>query len=195
MIVERDLKIVEFIDLVELATNKHIQELFFENVNNVVCSRRLAKLANVEYIKRCKLDSNKYYYYGNDSKKPNIRLVRHDLLLTDYLVELIKLGANIIDFKRNLVIDNVICDGFIKFKLDDKIYTQVLEVQLSNKISDCIDKYSDFKTKIYNAKLNDRFEIIPTIICLTDLKDKVNLKGYRVRYLDTNLQNLKEVLI
>ncbi|MFI3211585.1 MAG: hypothetical protein R3Y64_11130 [Peptostreptococcaceae bacterium] len=195
MIVERDIKVVQFIDLVELATNKHIQDLFFTNVNNVVCSRRLTKLADIEYIKRCKLDSNKFYYYSNSSKKPNLRLINHDLKVTDYVVKLLKLGANIIDFKRNIVIDDIISDAFIKFSLDNKVYTQVIEVQLSNKISNCINKYSGFKDKIFKANLTTRFEVIPTIVCITDLKDKIDLKGYKVRYIATDLADLKEVII
>ena len=98
----RDKNVMEFIANYNLATKEQIKRLFFPHTHNNVPMRRLKKLAENEYIKRVKMDGNKWIYYSD--KKPSKRLLDHDLLITDLVVEMILNGYEIIDFRKSLVI-------------------------------------------------------------------------------------------
>ena len=68
----------------------------------------------------------------------------------------------------------------------------VLEIQLHNKVEDCINKYADFKNIILDNRKD--WNSIPRIICITDMKDRIELKGLKVLYDNTEMNNLDEVL-
>lgn len=187
----RDKKVMEFIATYKLANKEQIKKVFFPNTHANVPMRRLKKLAEDGYVNRVKLDGNKWIYYSD--KKPSKRLLEHDLKITDLVAMMILNGYEIIDFRKSLVIDNIICDAYIKYRdFDGYVKHFVLEVQLSNSIRDCVEKYKNFKSTILNS--NVRLESVPSILVVTDLKQKVKLSGYKVMYLNTNFDNIKEVL-
>ena len=65
-------------------------------------------------------------------------------------------------------------------------------LQLHNKVEDCILKYTDFKNIILDNRKD--WNSIPRIICITDMKDRIQLKGLKVLYDNTEMNNLDEVL-
>ena len=188
---DRDKAIVQFINEYELCTKEHIKELFFQECHANVCMRRLKKLAEDELINRFKYNGNVFIYYA--SKKPSKRLINHDMYITDFVVKMLKQGYEIIEFKKSFMIGNIISDAYIRYKDQDGTTRHlVLEIQLHNKVEDCILKYTDFKNIILDNRKD--WNSIPRIICITDMKDRIELKGLKVLYDNTEMNNLDEVL-
>ena len=188
---DRDLAVVNFINQYELCNKEHIKELFFPDCHANVCMRRLKKLAEEELINRFKHDGNVFVYYSK--KKPSKRLLVHDMYITDFVVKLLKEGYEIIEFKKSFVIGNIISDAYIRYKDTEGVTRHlVLEIQLHNKVEDCINKYADFKNIILDNRKD--FNSIPRIICITDMKQRVQLRGLKVLYDNTKLENIHEVL-
>lgn len=187
----RDKKVVDFINTFELCRREHIKELYFEEVHHNICMRRLKKLADDGYINRVKMEGNIFVYYSE--RKPSKRLLSHDMYITDFVVKMLKRGYEILEFKKSFVIGNIISDAYIRYKdQEDKIRHLVLEIQLSNRIEDCINKYKDFKNIILDNKKD--WNSIPRIICITDMKQRVELRGLKVLYDTTEMNNIDEIL-
>lgn len=187
----RDKKVIDFIHLVELATKEQIQKLYFEEVHKNICMRRLKKISEEGYVERFKHGGNIFVYYVG--KKPSKRLINHDLYITDFIVEMIKNGFEILEFKKSFVIGPIISDAYIRYKdPEGKIRHCVLEVQLSNKVSDCVDKYKDFKRIILDNR-ND-WGSIPRVIVITDMTQRIELRGIKVLYDTTEMKNVSKIL-
>lgn len=188
----RDKKVIDFIHLVELATKEQIQKLYFEEVHKNICMRRLKKISEEGYVERFKHGGNIFVYYVG--KKPSKRLINHDLYITDFIVEMIKNGFEILEFKKSFVIGPIISDAYIRYKdPEGKIRHCVLEVQLSNKVSDCVDKYKDFKRIILDNR-ND-WGSIPRVVVITDMTQRIELIGIKVLYDTTEMKNVSKILI
>ena len=187
----RDKKVVDFINTFELCRREHIKDLFFSEVHPNICMRRLKKLADDGHINRVKMEGNIFVYYSE--RKPSKRLLTHDMYITDFVVKMLKQGYEILEFKKSFVIGNIISDAYIRYKdQDDKVRHLVLEIQLSNKVEDCINKYKDFKNIILDNK--KEWNSIPRIICITDMKQRVELRGLKVLYDTTEMNNINEIL-
>ena len=187
----RDKKVVDFINTFELCRREHIKELFFNEVHENICMRRLKKLADDGHIERIKMEGNVFLYYAN--KKPSKRLLTHDMYISDLVVKMIKLGYEILEFKRSFVIGKIISDAYIRYMdLEGRIRHCVVEIQLSNRVEDCINKYKDFKNIILDNKKD--WNSIPRIICITDMKQRVELNGLKVLYDTTEMNNLNNIL-
>ena len=188
----RDKNVIDFIHLVELANKDQIQKLYFEDVHKNICMRRLKKISDDGYVERFKHGGNVFIYYTG--KKPSKRLINHDLYITSFVVEMIKSGFEILEFKKSFVIGPIISDAYIRYKdLEGKVRHCVLEIQLSNKVSDCVDKYKDFKNIILDNKID--WASIPRVIVITDMSQRVELRGVKVLYDNTEMKNLREILL
>ena len=187
----RDKKVVDFINTFELCRREHIKELFFPEVHENICMRRLKKLAEDGHIERIKMEGNAFVYYAN--KKPSKRLLTHDMYITDLVVKMIKLGYEILEFKRSFVIGKIISDAYIKYKdPEGKVKHLVLEVQLSNKVEDCVLKYKNFKNIILDSNIN--WDSIPRLLVITDMPQRIELRGIKVLYDDTTMSNIKNII-
>lgn len=187
----RDKKVIDFIHLVELATKEQVQKLFFEEVHKNICMRRLKKISEDGHVERFKHGGNIFVYYVG--KKPSKRLINHDLYITDFIVEMIKSGFEILEFKKSFVIGPIISDAYVRYKdQEGKIRHCVLEVQLSNKVSDCVDKYKDFKRIILDNRSD--WGSIPRIIVITDMTQRIELRGIKVLYDNTEMKNVSKIL-
>ena len=188
---QRDLEVVNFINMIGLCESSHIKELFFPNCHANVCMRRLKKLAEDEHINRIKHNGNTFVYYSE--RKPSKRLLVHDMYITNFVVKMLKEGYEIIEFKKSFCIGNIISDAYIRYKDTEGVTRHlVLEIHLHNKVEDCINKYADFKNIILDNRKD--FNSIPRIICITDMKQRVTLKGLKVLYDNTDMNNINEIL-
>ena len=187
----RDKKVIDFIHLVELATKEQVQKLYFEGVHRNICMRRLKKISEDGYVERFKHGGNIFVYYVG--KKPSKRLINHDLYITDFIVEMMKNGFEILEFKKSFVIGPIISDAYVRYKdPEGKIRHCVLEVQLSNKVSDCVDKYKDFKSIILDNRSD--WGSIPRVIVITDMTQRIELRGIKVLYDTTEMKNVSKIL-
>lgn len=187
----RDKNVINFMHLVELATKEQIQKLYFEGVHPNICMRRLKKISEDGYIERFKHGGNMFVYYVG--KKPSKRLINHDLYITDFVVEMIKNGFEILEFKKSFTIGNIISDAYVKYRDPEGNQRHcVLEIQLSNKVEDCVNKYKGFKNVILDNRKD--WSSIPRVIVITDMTQRIDLKGVKVLYDTTELKNINEIL-
>ena len=181
---ERDIKILQFISQVRYCTNENIQDVFFQGLNHNVCYRRL------NYLIDCKLIKRKYYHVGNKNiyvyyldKKPSKRLLQHELLVTRFLVSLIKQGYELLSFEKTPRVADIIPDGVVSFKSGDKVKQLFLEVQLSS--GDCIKKYRNIKRKV-------DYELPSTLYIVTNKEIKYTpLREINILIDDLNMSKLK----
>lgn len=187
----RDKNVIDFVNLVELCSRDHIQKLFFKDVHKNICMRRLKKISDDGYVERFKYDGNTFLYYSD--KKPAKRIIHHDLYITDFVIKMIEEGYKILEFKKSFVIGPIISDAYIRYEdQEGKVRGCVLEIQLSNKVEDCINKYKDFKNIILDNRKD--WGSIPRIVCITDMTQRVELRGIKVLYDTTELNNINEIL-
>lgn len=169
---ERDLRILKFLTDVRIATNDDVQQAFFKGLNPCVCYRRLSYLVDSKLVKRSYYNvsgkKNIYIYYLD--KKPSVKILEHELLITKFVVNLIREGHEILEFEKTPIIAGIKPDAMIKFKTsNDKIKYIFLEVQLSS--HDCISKYYNIKTKVKHDIPNTLYIITNQDIKNTKLRD------------------------
>ena len=114
-------------------------------------------------------------------KKPSTRLIRHDLLITDFVVKLLQEGYEILEFKKSFVLGDIISDGFLTVKKDNKIRNILLEVQLSG--HDCISKYINIKKL---AIEHTDWDVLPRLFIVGNV-NKVCVPGLKIHYLNLKL--------
>lgn len=177
---DRDSQVVDFISKYKLCTSNHIYKIYFSQVDQTVCKRRLKYLAEYGYIQREKYNGNNYIYYSDN--KVATRLVAHDLLITDFVVRLIEEGYEILEFKKSFNFGDVIPDAYIQISKDNKVKNILLEVQLSK--HDCLSKYKNLKKLVLD---NTRWEVLPRIIVAGNV-DPQEVPGVKVSYLNLNME-------
>ena len=181
---ERDIKILEFMTQVRYCTNENIQDVFFQGLNHNVCYRRLNYLIDCKLIKRkyYHVDTKNIYVYYLD-KKPSKRLLQHELLVTQFLVNLIKQSYELLSFEKTPRVSDIIPDSIISFKSGNKVKQLFLEVQLSS--GDCIKKYRNIKRKV-------DYELPSTLYIITDKEIKYTpLREINILTDDLNMSKLK----
>lgn len=192
---DRDKKIVELVSQCGVITREQVQRVLFKDTHINVPLRRLKVLVDNKEIKRDYYNigghRNVFVYYLG--KKPSKRLITHNLLITDFITKVMSI-TEVVEVETSLKIGNVIADGYIKYKTcEGKTRHLFLEVQLSNKVSYCIEKYKNIKSAILEEKPN--WQTIPRLIVITDLEhNEEQLKGITVKYDNTEMNNLRELL-
>lgn len=187
----RDMEILEFLTLSRICTRKQVQELLFENKHQNVPLRRLKRLADDGYVNRkmFKVENTRSVYVYYLDKKPSKKLVEHDLYITDFLVKLIKNNYEIIEFKKNFFLGNIISDGYINVKKNNRTKKILLEVQLSP--HDCISKYYNFKEVIIN---NTNWEVMPLLYVINNQGLNKKLIDMKVIYDNVKIEKVGEII-
>ena len=184
MITERDMKTLEVLTQLRFMTVKQIQETIFSKKSPSISYKRL------DHLIKCKLIKRKYYNLGEKSnayvyyldKPPKKKNLKHELLVSQFVTELIKQGHEILDIEKTPIYKGFIPDLIIKFrKKDGSIRHLFLEVQLSK--HDCINKY-------YNINPNNDPEIPNILYVITD-KPQENHQIRNLRIVVDNLQMSK----
>ena len=194
-LVERDKKIIELINKVGVITREQVQKVLFKNTHKNVPMRRLSYLAENKLIKRnyyqIEEHKNSYVYYLN--KKPAKRNIKHELLVTEFLTNVMSM-SEVLEVETHFAIGDVIADAYIKYKdSENKVRRAFLEVQLSNKVDDCVSKYKNIKAAILDEKPN--WSVMPRLIVITDLEhNNEQLKGMMIKYDTLQMNNLRELL-
>lgn len=174
---ERDMKILKFISDVRVCTNEDIQQAFFKGLSINMCYRRLNYLIDCKLVKRSyfNMGKNKNIYIYYLDKKPSVKILNHDLLITKFLVNLINEGYEILEFEKSphigeTISDCIIPDAIIKFKSsNDKIKHIFLEIQISP--NDCVKKYYNIKSKVKDDIPNTLYIVTNQDIKNTKLRD------------------------
>lgn len=155
---ERDKKVIEFIQEYKVATTETIKELFYPSLR--VAQNRLKLMYDNKILQRDRdYYTSQYYYY---IKKPI--QVRHCQLLTDFYRHLSK-KAHIELFEKEFIIENVRPDALVAYRYTNRNYIAFVEIELSNTPN--IEKYE----KLYQSgQYKDYFPVFPLIYYVTDKK-------------------------
>ena len=170
---DRDMRILEFLTQVRIATTKQIQEVFFKELHHSICYRRLKYLVDCKLVKRTYFNIgdcvNAYVYYLD--KKPSKKNLKHDLLITEFAVNLKRQGFNLLEFERTPIMANIVPDAIVSFERPkhQDIKKIFLEVQLSS--HDCITKYYNIKSKVNKDIPNTLYIVSDKKISIHELKD------------------------
>ncbi len=188
---ERDLKILSFLTMCRICTRKQVQELLFPDVHENIPLRRLKKLSDEGYINRKMFNvegtKNMYVYYLD--KQPKKKLITHDLYITDFLVKLIKNKYEILDFKKNPQIGNIIPDAYLKIRKNKRIKRILLEVQISP--NDCLSKYKEIKEIIIE---NTDWPVMPTLYVINNQGLNKRMKDIKVIYDSIKIEKVGDII-
>ena len=159
---ERDLLVLQFLTSVRAASTRQIQESFFNGLNPSVSYNRLKYLTDNKFVKRKYMhldpNSNTHIYYLD--KCPSKKAIRHELLITQFYVELKKLNFEILSFEKTPIYRGFRPDAIVEFKTDKEQVKKVfLEVQLS--------KHSVYE-KYYNINPNAAADVPGYLWVVTD---------------------------
>ena len=134
MITERDMKTLEVLTQLRFMTVKQIQETIFSKKSPSICYKRLDHLIKCKMIKRkyynLEEKSNAYVYYLD--KAPKKKNLKHELLISQFYVELKKLNYEILSFEKTPIYRGFRPDAIVEFKTDKNQVKKVfVEIQLS----------------------------------------------------------------
>ena len=192
---DRDKKTIELIEKIGPLTREQIQRVLFKNVHLNVPNRRLTLLTDNKLIKRAyyQLEQHKnvYVYYSN--KKPSKRNIKHEIMVSEFITNVMAI-CEVLEVETHYTIGNIISDAYMRYKdSEGKVRSLFLEVQLSNKVNDCISKYKDIKNIILDERKD--WQTIPRLIVITDLEhNNEQMKNIRIKYDTTEMNNLRDLL-
>ena len=183
---ERDLKVLQFLTSTRIASTRQIQDSFFPGLNPSISYDRLKYLADNKFLKRnfyrIEPNRNSYVYYLD--KKPSKKTLRHELLITQFYVELKKLNFEILSFEKNIIYKGFRPDAIVEFKTDKQQVKKVfLEVQLS--------KHSVYE-KYYNINPNAAADVPGYLWVVTDQEQQQHqIRNLRIIVDDLKMTKLK----
>ena len=195
---DRDISVLNFINLVGICRTEHIRKLFFNGLTNTTWDRRANKLVEYKELKRFRsgIYNREYVYYIEN--KPNERILRHDMYITELVYKLLLLGVEVLYLDRNIKLGNIISDGYmiIRYKKNNTIIKRgiLIEVQLHGRLSDCVDKYTDVES-IKEYVINQGMQTLPSLLVISDLTGKIRNKILKVINIDCSLDCVSECIL
>ena len=195
---DRDISVLNFINLVGMCRTEHIRKLFFNGLTNTTWDRRANKLVEYKELKRFRsgIYNREYVYYIEN--KPNERILRHDMYITELVYKLLLLGVEVLYLDRNIKLGNIISDGYmiIRYKKNNTIIKRgiLIEVQLHGRLSDCVDKYTDVEP-IKEYVINQGMQTLPSLLVISDLTGKIRNKILKVINIDCGLDCVSECIL
>ena len=195
---DRDISVLNFINLVGMCRTEHIRKLFFNGLTNTTWDRRANKLVEYKELKRFRsgIYNREYVYYIEN--KPNERILRHDMYITELVYKLLLLGVEVLYLDRNIKLGNIISDGYmiIRYKKNNTIIKRgiLIEVQLHGRLSDCVDKYADVES-IKEYVINQGMQTLPSLLVISDLTGKIRNKILKVINIDCGLDCVSECIL
>lgn len=183
---ERDLLVLQFLTSTRAASTRQIQESFFSGLNPSVSYNRLKYLTDNKFVKRKYMhldpNSNTHIYYLD--KCPSRKTLRHELLITQFYVELKKLNFEILSFEKTPIYKGFRPDAIVEFKTDKNQVKKVfLEVQLS--------KHSIYE-KYYNINPNAAADVPSYLWVVTDQEQQQHsIRNLRIIVDDLKMNKLK----
>ena len=176
VLTKRDQEIIKTLETLKILKTSQIQRLFFSTQPG--CARRLKQLVNHKKIKVHKEQYQENIYYH----KKLIRQQRKScLLLSEFYVQCVENGVDIVEFKREYNIPNtkIRADGFMKIKINDITYDYLIEVNLTH-----FDGWK-YEKELPNKKFNP-------IISISPFKRKYSdkLETYHIKQDFTNFKDI-----
>lgn len=188
---KKSIKILNFIDIVQFCTREQVQKLYFKNSSIRYCNRYMSDLVDNKMLKRkyynLDVKVNPYIYYKD--KKPNKKILKHDLLITDTIVEFMN-SFSIKEIIKSPVIDDVKPDAMLVIRTGYSLQPVLVEVQLSK--HDCFTKYYNFARKF---KKYSQLDEKPILYVVTDLElNEKKLRDLDIVIDDLNMTKVRGIL-
>lgn len=186
---DRDIKVMEWIDLLGIATTKQIYNMFFTNVSERVCYNRLSRLTKEKKLKQFRENQISEYKFYTKRKPKNIK---HGLLRTEFYMQLSK-SFEIKKFIKEYEIENIRTDALIGIedKSTKKKFLLFLEVEISNNnLKQKLKKYEDLKA---SGKYKDKLPSFPILIILSN-KQKID-SDLNYILIKTDFSNINDLIV
>lgn len=191
MLTKRDKDILNWIQEYDVITINQAKSLFFNNVyDNARRRLRVLEQQGVLNSYICKDSKEKIYYI--DKKRS-----QHDIYILDFIVKLISLDCNIVEFKLkpHYLNGDLIPDAFIKFSKDDDLYLVFLEVDYKHATE--LLKFKALYERLYREKDN-HVEFLNTFPMLVVASFKQTIRytsnNFYCLYTSFDFDNLKDLL-
>ena len=183
MVTERDMRVLELLTQLRYMTTKQLKDTIFKDVSYSVCYRRLSYLSNNKLINKkyynIDKNTNSHIYYLD--KPPLRRNITHELLISQFVVELTKLGLDILEVGKGQIYRGIRPDLIVRIRTKaGKERMIFLEVQLSK--HDCVSKY-------FNLYREDTPAIL--YIVTNNRIEPLQIRGMRVIIDDLNFKKLQ----
>ena len=139
---DRDFRVLELLTSIRYATTKQIRDTIFPSLNPSVCYKRLNYLTSNKLILRRYYNlggnTNSYVYYLD--RPPSKKNLKHELLVSQFVVELTKQGHDILEIEKTPIYRGIKPDMIVRIRTKaGKERVIFLEAQLSK--HDCVSKY------------------------------------------------------
>ena len=183
MVTERDMRVLEIMTQLRYMTTKQLKDTIFKDVSYSVCYRRLNYLSSNKLINRkyynIDKNTNSHVYYLD--KPPKKSIIKHELLISQFIVELTKLELDILEVGKGQIYRGIKPDLIVRIRTKaGKDRVIFLEAQLSK--HDCITKY-------FNLYRGDTPAILYVV---TDNRiEPPQIRGMRVIIDDLNFKKLQ----
>ncbi len=187
VITERDKKIKEFLEDVEVADTKTIAEIFFQGTCIRNCQKRLKQLTNIRFIKSYRENtiSQNIYYVKNKPKN-----WKHKIVFSQLLGILHQKGIEVLKYRTPFIIDTgvnkVISDGLIITRVNEQVEIYFIEAELTKK-----PNYKKYENLYYSRKYLEKFPIMPSILVVTDKRINTDHQVLNIKSCKLNFSNLK----
>ena len=182
-------EVLGLLSIVKLFTRRQVQELYFKDTSERYCNKFLSDLVESKLIKRKYFNisdnTNSYVYYTG--KCVSKRIIKHELLISTCIVQLIK-RYSIKEIIKSPNINGVIPDALITIRTGSKLLYVLLEVQLSP--NDIFTKYLNFYSKFKEISEDKPILYVTTNINL-DIK---KLRDVKLVIDDLNMNKVKELI-
>lgn len=191
MLTRRDKEILNWIQEYDVITINQAKSLFFNNVyDNARRRLRVLEQQGVLNSYICKDSKEKIYYI--DKKRS-----QHDIYILDFIVKLISLDCNIVEFKLkpHYLNGDLIPDAFIKFSKDDDLYLVFLEIDYKHATE--LLKFKALYERLYREKdRHDEFLNTFPIVVVANFKTTVRYtsSNFYCLYTSFEFDNLKDLL-
>lgn len=183
VITDRDNKIKEFLEIVQIADTKTLHTLFFTNTTIRNCQKRLKQLVDIRFIKvyRENMLSQNVYYAKNRPKN-----IPHKIVFSQLLAELKQDNIEVLKYRTPFKIGDLIADGLIVIRLNNEVKIYFVEVERTKNLN--VKKYEEL---YYSRKYKDKFPIMPDILCITDKKINTDHSVLKIKTCKIDLNNLR----
>ena len=197
LLMPRDKKVYQFLCQTKMPMNTSaIAKMFYLQNNTmasalVIANRRLNKKVEEGYLDRLsrKFGEKAIYYCG---KQPNKQQLRHKIIMTDFIAELVANQFKVIDCRFEYALPEkygIRSDIFITIEYNSKLYYLFVEVDITKEFNkEYIELIKDIERGLFKTK----YPVF--IISISDFKIDNEIIKKSVIQNDTELNNFNKIL-
>lgn len=177
---ERDIDVVDFINMYKAATTKMLVDLMYNNYN--VGTRRLKMLTDGGYIKRSRISTGEWLYHIDESND----LLLKNFMITKFIVSLMERGVDVEEVYYGKKIGDITVDAQFIVSYKDKKHMLLVESNIIGGFNS--DKY----TKLYMDNKSIK-GYIPKVVII-DNKSIDTETPYSLVRINRDMSNIDKML-